>query len=110
MKKYYDGDTGGKYLIGTKSAGFFADVQSIWQAESAARTWRAMTDDDGEVIIWSREKEKIEKIMWRKAEEGKTEMTDKEKIIEIIAPYVSAYGDDEAIADAIIAAGFKREK
>ena len=32
-------------------------------------------------------------------------MTEREKIIEVIAPYVSAYGDDEAIADALIAAG-----
>ena len=31
-------------------------------------------------------------------------MTDREKIIEIIAPYISAYGDDERIADALIAA------
>ena len=29
----------------------------------------------------------------------------KEKICDIIAPYVSAYGDDERIADALIAAG-----
>lgn len=32
-------------------------------------------------------------------------MTDREKIIEVIAPYVSAYGDDERIADALVAAG-----
>ena len=32
-------------------------------------------------------------------------MTEREKIIEVIAPYVSAWGDDEAIADALIAAG-----
>ena len=32
-------------------------------------------------------------------------MTDREKIIEVIAPYVSAYGEDEAIANALIAAG-----
>ena len=31
-------------------------------------------------------------------------MTDREKIIEIIAPFISAYGEDEAIADALIAA------
>lgn len=31
-------------------------------------------------------------------------MTEREKIIEIIAPFVSAYGEDEAIADALIAA------
>ena len=30
----------------------------------------------------------------------------KEKICDIIAPYVSAYGDDERIADALIAAGY----
>ena len=29
----------------------------------------------------------------------------KNKIIDIIAPYVSAYGEDERIADALIAAG-----
>lgn len=32
-------------------------------------------------------------------------MTDREKIIEIIAPFVSAYGEDGAIADALISAG-----
>ncbi len=32
-------------------------------------------------------------------------MTEREKMIEVIAPYVSAYGDDEAIANALIAAG-----
>ena len=32
-------------------------------------------------------------------------MTDREKIIKIIAPFISAYGEDEAIADALIAAG-----
>ena len=32
-------------------------------------------------------------------------MTEREKIIEIIAPFISAYGEDEAIADALIAAG-----
>ena len=31
----------------------------------------------------------------------------KKKICDIIAPYVSAYGDDERIADALIAAGLK---
>lgn len=31
----------------------------------------------------------------------------KEKIVDIIAPWVSAYGDDEAIANALIAAGLK---
>lgn len=29
----------------------------------------------------------------------------KKKIVDILAPYVSAYGDDERIADALIAAG-----
>lgn len=32
-------------------------------------------------------------------------MTEREKIIEIIAPFVSAYGEDEALADALIDAG-----
>lgn len=32
-------------------------------------------------------------------------MTEREKIIKIIAPYVSAWGEDERIADALIAAG-----
>lgn len=32
-------------------------------------------------------------------------MGEREKIIEIIAPFISAYGEDEAIADALIAAG-----
>lgn len=32
-------------------------------------------------------------------------MSEREKIIGIIAPYISAYGEDEAIADALIAAG-----
>ena len=31
----------------------------------------------------------------------------KKKICDIIAPYVSAYGDDERIADALIAEGLK---
>ena len=34
-----------------------------------------------------------------------TEQELREKICDIIAPYVSAYGDDERIADALIAAG-----
>ena len=33
-------------------------------------------------------------------------MTEREKMIEVIAPYLSAYGDDERIADALIAAGY----
>lgn len=31
-------------------------------------------------------------------------MTEREKIVEIIKPFISAYGEDEAIADALIAA------
>lgn len=34
-------------------------------------------------------------------------MDDKEKIISIIAPYVSAFGEDAAIADELIAAGIR---
>ena len=71
MKKYYDGDTGGRYLIYARSVGYFADVQTIAQAEDAARIWWRLTGDDGVVIIWSREKDALEKIMWRNAEEGK---------------------------------------
>lgn len=33
----------------------------------------------------------------------------KKKIIEIVAPYVSAWGDDERIADALIDMAFERE-
>lgn len=109
MKKYYESDTGGRYLVGASSAGYFADVQTVAQAEDAARMWWAMTGDDSEVIIWSREKEAIVKTMRREAEEGKPAMTDRGKIIEIIAPYVSASGDDKAIAGTIIAAVFKGE-
>ena len=36
-------------------------------------------------------------------------MDEREKIIEIIAPFVSAYGADEAIADALIAAGYRKQ-
>lgn len=32
-------------------------------------------------------------------------MTEREKMIEVIAPYVSAWGDDERIADALIKVG-----
>lgn len=35
-----------------------------------------------------------------------TEQETREKICEIIAPYVSAWGDDTAIANALIAAGY----
>ena len=34
-------------------------------------------------------------------------MDEREKIIEIIAPFISAYGEDEAIANALIAAGIR---
>lgn len=33
-------------------------------------------------------------------------MTEREKIIKVIAPFVSAYGEDEVIADALIEAGY----
>ena len=32
-------------------------------------------------------------------------MTDREKIIKIVQPYISAWGDDESLADALIADG-----
>lgn len=70
MKKYYEGDTGGKYLVYARCIGYFADVQTVAQAEDAARLWWALTGDDGEVVIRLREKETVEKIMWREAEEG----------------------------------------
>lgn len=66
MKKYYKDDTGGKYLVSAESVGFFADVQTVAQAVDAARIWRAMTGDNGKVIIWSRET--VEKIMRREEE------------------------------------------
>lgn len=71
MRKYYEGDTGGRYLVGTKSAGCFADVQTIAQAEDAARMWWSLTGDDGVVIIWSREKETIVKVIRRETGEEK---------------------------------------
>lgn len=71
MRKYYDGDTGGRYLVYTRLVGYFADVQTIAQAEDAAWIWWRLTGDDGAVIIWSREKEGVEKIMWREAAEEK---------------------------------------
>lgn len=67
MKKYYEGDTGGRYLVSAESVGFFADVQTVAQAEDAARIWWSLTGDDGEVIIWSRET--VEKIMRRDEED-----------------------------------------
>ena len=112
MRKYYEGDTGGNYLVGALGVlgvGYFADVQTITQAADAAKIWWSLTGDDGGVIIRERDGG-IVKVMWREADKDEPEMTDKEKIIEIVAPYVSAYGDDEAIANAIITAGFRREK
>lgn len=87
--------------MGACGFGYFADVQTIAQAEDAAQIWWALTGDDGGVIIRERDGG-IVKVM----DKDKNEMTDKEKIIEIIAPFISAYGEDEAIADALIAAGF----
>lgn len=109
MNKYYKYDTGGRYLLYACGFGYFADVQTIVQAEGAARRWWALTADCDAIFIRERDGGTV-KTMRREAEEGETEVTDKEKIIEIIAPYVSSYGDDEAIANAIIAAGFRREK
>lgn len=71
MRKYYEGDTGGRYLVGACGVGYFADVQTIAQAEDAARMWWAMTGTDGEVIIRERGKETVEKVMRREAEEEK---------------------------------------
>lgn len=68
MKKYYKEDTGGKYLVGACGFGYFADVQTIAQAEDAARLWWALTADDDAVIIRERDG-KIAKIMRREAEE-----------------------------------------
>lgn len=71
MKKYYEGDTGGRYLVGACGFGYFADVQTVAQAEDAAWLWWALTLDDGEVIILSREKKSVVKVMRREAEEEK---------------------------------------
>lgn len=71
MKKYFDDDTGGRYLVGACGFGYFADVQTIAQAEDAAWVWWRMTGDDSDVIIWSREKETVVKVMRREAEEEK---------------------------------------
>lgn len=70
MKKYFDGDTGGKYLVYSRTVGYFADVQTIAQAEDAARLWFALTDDCDAVIIRERDG-KIVKVMRREAEEEK---------------------------------------
>lgn len=63
MRKYYEGDTGGRYLVGACGVGYFADVQNMAQAEDAARMWWGMTGDNGEVIIRERGKNGVVKIM-----------------------------------------------
>ena len=68
MKKYFDNDTGGRYLVYARAVGYFADVQTVAQAEDAARLWWALTADDDAVIIRERDG-KIVKIMRREAEE-----------------------------------------
>ena len=68
MKKYYDDDTGGKYLIGTCGVGYFADVQTITQAVAAARMWWRMTGCSGGIVIRERDG-RIVKVMRREAEE-----------------------------------------
>lgn len=68
MKKYFENDTGGKYLVYSCAVGYFADVQTIAQAEDAARLWRALTADSDAVIIRERDG-KIAKIIRREAEE-----------------------------------------
>ena len=68
MKKYFDYDTGGKYLVYSCAVGYFADVQTIAQAEDAARLWWALTADSDAVIIRDRGG-KIVKIMRQEAEE-----------------------------------------
>ena len=57
--------------MGTCAFGYFADVQTVAQAEDAARLWWALTADEDAVIIWSREKETVVKVMRRNAEEEK---------------------------------------
>lgn len=70
MKKYFDGDTGGNYLVYSCAVGYFADVQTVAQAEDAARLWWALTADCDAVIIRERDGG-IVKIMRREAEEEK---------------------------------------
>lgn len=48
---------------------YFADVQTIAQAEDAARLWWALTADDDAVIIRERDGRRIVKVMRREAEE-----------------------------------------
>lgn len=71
MKKYFDNDTGGKYLVGACGFGYFADVQTVAQAEDAARFWWALTADDDAVIVRERDGRRIVKVMRREAEEEK---------------------------------------
>ena len=52
------------------AVGYFADVQTVAQAEDAAWLWWALTADDDAVIIRERDGG-IVKIMWREAEEEK---------------------------------------
>lgn len=70
MKKYFDNDTGGRYLAYSRAVGYFADVQTVAQAEDAARLWWALTADDDAVIIRERDGG-IVKTMRREAEEEK---------------------------------------
>lgn len=70
MKKYFECDTGGRYLVGACGFGYFADVQTIAQAEDAAWIWWALTGDCDAVIIRERGGG-IVKIMRREAEEEK---------------------------------------
>ena len=70
MKKYYADDTGGRYLVYSFALGYFADVQTITQAEDAVRLWWALTADDDAVIIRERDG-KIVKVIRHDAEEEK---------------------------------------
>ena len=57
-------------MVYSCAVGYFADVQTVAQAEDAARHWWAMTADCGAVIIRERDRG-IVKIMRREAEEEK---------------------------------------
>ena len=50
---------------------YFADVQTVAQAEDAARLWWALTADDDAVIVRERDGRRIVKVMRREAEEEK---------------------------------------
>lgn len=52
------------------AVGYFADVQTVAQAEDAAWIWWRLTADDDAVIIRERDG-KIVKVMRREAEEEK---------------------------------------